>query len=94
MAAPLPLLEELARASETNVASELREAIRRMDGYVAELRASRSCDDTLRTIEMLSRMQLDGMQKASHLLLMMRETQIKVDEQIGFIMRMRNRAMV
>ncbi|GJT20185.1 hypothetical protein Tco_0878891 [Tanacetum coccineum] len=48
--------------------------IRRRDGYVAELRASRSCDDTLGTIEMLSGMLLDDMEKASRLLLMARET--------------------
>ncbi|GKE92503.1 hypothetical protein Tco_1573598, partial [Tanacetum coccineum] len=96
MAAPLSLLEELARAAESNVtkdqlivlferevaedvekimdfrrlSTELRVTIRRRDGYVAELRASRSCDDTLGTIEMLSGMLLDDMEKASRLLLM------------------------
>nr|GEX50206.1 hypothetical protein [Tanacetum cinerariifolium] len=120
MAARLPLLEELARATESDVtkdhlimlferevaedagkvrdflrlSSELREAIRRSDGYVAELRASRSCDDALGTIEMLSHMQLDDMEKVARFLLLARETLIKVDEKTGFIMRMRDSVVV
>ncbi|GKC00292.1 hypothetical protein Tco_0986428 [Tanacetum coccineum] len=85
MVAPLPLIEELA------LSSELKAVVRRMDGYIAKLRLYKSCDDTLGTIEMLSRMQLDDMEKAARLLLMARETQVKLDEKTGFIMRMRNR---
>nr|GEV77058.1 hypothetical protein [Tanacetum cinerariifolium] len=70
----------------SRLSSELWEAVRRRDGYVIELRASRSCDDALRTIDMLSCMQLDDMEKAARLLLMARETRIKVDEKTGFIM--------
>ncbi|GJU00733.1 hypothetical protein Tco_1111071 [Tanacetum coccineum] len=99
MVAPLPLLEELASAVDSDVtkdqlSSELKAAVRRRDGYIAELRLYRSCDDTLGTIEMLSRMQLEDMEKAARFLLMARETQVKVDEKTGFIMRMRNRVVV
>ncbi|GJQ93717.1 hypothetical protein Tco_0004856 [Tanacetum coccineum] len=52
------------------LSSELREDVRRRDVYVFKLRASRSCDDALGTIEMLSRMHLDDMEKAARLLLM------------------------
>ncbi|GJR34858.1 hypothetical protein Tco_1210542 [Tanacetum coccineum] len=78
----------------SRLSSELREAVRRRGGYVAELRASRSYDDALGTIDKLSRMHLDDMEKAAHLLLMARETQIKVDEKTGFIMRLRNHVAV
>ncbi|GKA45466.1 hypothetical protein Tco_0738262 [Tanacetum coccineum] len=80
MVAPLPLLEELARAAKSDVmkdqlivlferevaedaekimdfrrlSSELRLTVRRRYGYIAKLRLYRSCDDTLRTIKMLS----------------------------------------
>nr|GEZ95908.1 hypothetical protein [Tanacetum cinerariifolium] len=67
------------------LSSELRAAVRKRDGYIAELRLYRSCDDTLGTIEMLSRMQLDDMEKAGRMLLMARETQMKVNEKNGFI---------
>ncbi|GKA82778.1 hypothetical protein Tco_0789526 [Tanacetum coccineum] len=79
---------------QARLSSELGEAVRRRDGYVAELRASRSCDDALKTIKMLSHMQLDDMEKAARLLLMVSDTQIKVDEKASFIMRMRNRVVV
>nr|GEV66330.1 hypothetical protein [Tanacetum cinerariifolium] len=84
MVAPLPLLEELSRAAESDVtndqlivlfeievaedaekvkdfrklSTELREVVKRRYGYVAELRVSRSCDDALGTIEMLSHMSM------------------------------------
>nr|GEU61578.1 hypothetical protein [Tanacetum cinerariifolium] len=101
--APLPLLEELSRAAESDVtndqlivlfeievaedaekvrdfrklSTELREVVRRRYGYVAELRVLRSCDDALGTIEMLSHMQLDDMEKAARLLLMANESRLK-----------------
>ncbi|GKC57800.1 hypothetical protein Tco_1085398, partial [Tanacetum coccineum] len=62
------------------LSSELRAAVRKRDGYIAELRLYKSCDDTLGTIEMLRRMQLDDMEKAGRMLLMARETQMKVNE--------------
>ncbi|GKE31228.1 hypothetical protein Tco_1450550, partial [Tanacetum coccineum] len=120
MAAPLPLLEELVRATDLDVtkdqlillferevaedvkkitdfhrlSSELRATVRRRDRYIAELRLYRSCDDTLGTIKMLSRMQLADMDKVARLLLMARKTRVKVDENTGFIMRMRNHTVV
>ncbi|GJV32057.1 hypothetical protein Tco_1392457 [Tanacetum coccineum] len=56
------------------LSSELREAVRRGDGYIIELRMSRSYDDARGTIKMMRRMLLDDMEKASRLLLMARET--------------------
>nr|GFA39762.1 hypothetical protein [Tanacetum cinerariifolium] len=97
IAAPSPLLEELARSAESNatkLSSKLGKAVRRRDGYVVELRASRSCDDPIGNIKMLSHMQLNDMEKAARLLLMVRDTQIKMDEKTSFIMRMRNRVVV
>nr|GFA35349.1 hypothetical protein [Tanacetum cinerariifolium] len=73
------------------LSSKLGKAVRRRDGYVVELRASRSCDDPIGNIKMLSHMQLNDMEKAARLLLMVRDTQIKMDEKTSFIMRMRNR---
>nr|GFA13571.1 hypothetical protein [Tanacetum cinerariifolium] len=89
MADPLPLLEKLGRATDSNVMkdqliilferelaedaekitefcrlfSNLRTFVKRRDGYIVELRLYKSCDDTLGTIEMFRRMQLDNMEK-------------------------------
>nr|GEW73236.1 hypothetical protein [Tanacetum cinerariifolium] len=76
------------------LSSELREAVRKRDGYIAKLGLCRSCDNTLGTIEMLRHMHLDDMEKAGRMLLMARETQMKVNEKNGFIMRMRNPSLL
>ncbi|GJR75501.1 hypothetical protein Tco_0087866 [Tanacetum coccineum] len=54
--------------------SELREAMKLWDIYIEELKMWDSSDDVLGSIKIMRRMQLDDMEKASHLLLMERET--------------------
>nr|GEU33564.1 reverse transcriptase domain-containing protein [Tanacetum cinerariifolium] len=76
------------------LSSEMREAMRRRDGYITELKMSRSSDDVIGTIKMLRRMQLRDMEKASRLLLMARETQLKAHEKTSFIVKMGGRVLV
>ncbi|GJV89132.1 hypothetical protein Tco_1533070 [Tanacetum coccineum] len=97
MAASLLLIEELARAADSDLTkdqlivllerevaedvdkimdfsrlfSELRASVRKRDVYIAELRLYRSCDDTLGTIEMLRRMQLDDNERKFGSMLLM-----------------------
>ncbi|GKE22913.1 hypothetical protein Tco_1434425 [Tanacetum coccineum] len=61
---------------------------------MVELRMSKSYDDALGTIKMMRRMQLDDMEKASRLLLMARETQLKLYEKTRFIVKMRRHVVV
>nr|GEY84312.1 hypothetical protein [Tanacetum cinerariifolium] len=49
------------------LSGELREAVRMRDRYINELKMSTSCDDTLECIDIMRRMQLDDMEKASRL---------------------------
>ncbi|GKA70538.1 hypothetical protein Tco_0776677 [Tanacetum coccineum] len=56
------------------LSGELREAVRMMDQYINELQISYSSDDVLGSIKIIRRMQLDDMEKASHLLLMARDS--------------------
>ncbi|GKC04013.1 hypothetical protein Tco_0995623 [Tanacetum coccineum] len=58
------------------------------------LMMSKSYDDALGTIKMMRRMQLDDMEKASRLLLMARETQLKLYEKTRFIVKMRRHVVV
>ncbi|GKD77259.1 hypothetical protein Tco_1339880 [Tanacetum coccineum] len=84
------VVEDAGKVTEFHrLSSETREAVRRRDGYISKLKMSRSCDDALRTIEMLRHMQLDDMEKASCLLLMMMKTQLKAHENTRFIAKMR-----
>ncbi|GKE26645.1 hypothetical protein Tco_1442029 [Tanacetum coccineum] len=71
------------------LSSELREVVRMRDRYINELKLSNSCDEILESIEIMRRMQLDDIEKASRLLLMARETQLKMHVKKTFIIKMR-----
>ncbi|GJS87346.1 zinc finger, CCHC-type containing protein [Tanacetum coccineum] len=55
------------------LSSKLREGVRMRDGYINELQMSDSFDEVPESIEIMRRMQVDDMEKASHFLLMARE---------------------
>ncbi|GJY81015.1 hypothetical protein Tco_0493766 [Tanacetum coccineum] len=59
------------------LSSELREAVRMRDGYISELQMSDSSNEVAESIEIMRSMQLDDMEKASRLLLMATELQIR-----------------
>ena len=71
------------------MSSELRQAVRMRYWYINELKMSSSYDDTLESVDIMRHMQLDDMEKASHFLLMARETQLKMHEKNTFIVKMR-----
>nr|GEX26146.1 hypothetical protein [Tanacetum cinerariifolium] len=71
MASFLPLIEELACVVGSNVTKDQLVVLfeREIAGDVGKIKEfRRSCDDILRTIEMLRRMQLDDTKKAARLL--------------------------
>ncbi|GKA42738.1 hypothetical protein Tco_0735398 [Tanacetum coccineum] len=75
------------------LSTELRQAVRMRDRYIDELKMSYSCDDILESVDIIRRMQLDDREKASRLLLMARETQLKMHEKSRFVVKLRGRAV-
>ncbi|GKC51946.1 hypothetical protein Tco_1074691 [Tanacetum coccineum] len=76
-----PLLQELARAADFDDIMDqllLRKGVRMRDSYIRELWTSDMSNEVVYSIEILKRVQLDVMEKASRLLLMVREIQSKV----------------
>ncbi|GJW08078.1 hypothetical protein Tco_1570501 [Tanacetum coccineum] len=71
------------------LSSELTEAVRMRDEYMNELQMFDNCEEILESIEIMRRMQLDDMEKASRLMLMAREIQNKVHEKNSFIVKLR-----
>ncbi|GKE06732.1 hypothetical protein Tco_1398750 [Tanacetum coccineum] len=71
------------------LSSKLREAVRMEDEYINELQMLDSSKEVLKGIEIMRRMQLDDMEKASRLLLMAREIQTKLHEKNNFIRKLR-----
>nr|GEX69434.1 hypothetical protein [Tanacetum cinerariifolium] len=72
------------------LSGQLRNSVRMRDRYIGELRTSDMSDEVVDSIEILKRVQLDDMEKASRLLLMAREIQTKVFEKNTFIARLRD----
>nr|GEU90280.1 hypothetical protein [Tanacetum cinerariifolium] len=72
------------------LSSELRNGVRMRDRHIRKLQTSHMSDEVVKSIEILKRVQLDDMEKASRLLLMAREFQSKVFEKNIFIARLRD----
>ncbi|GKA43722.1 hypothetical protein Tco_0736446 [Tanacetum coccineum] len=82
--APLPLLEELSRVVDSHGTKD--QLIVMFQREVAK--------DAGKVREFRRRMQLHDMEKASRLLLMARETQLKAHEKTSFIVKMEGRVLV
>ncbi|GJY30175.1 hypothetical protein Tco_0413670 [Tanacetum coccineum] len=72
------------------LSGELRNDVRMRDKYIRELQTSHMSDEVIESIEILKRVQLDDMEKASRLLLMLREIQSKMFKKNTFIARLRD----
>ncbi|GKD33085.1 hypothetical protein Tco_1248594 [Tanacetum coccineum] len=72
------------------LSDELTEGIKMRDEYMNEMRMLVNYDEILDNIEIMRRMQLDDMEKASHLMVMAREIQTKVHEKNRFIVKLRD----
>nr|GEU62522.1 hypothetical protein [Tanacetum cinerariifolium] len=72
------------------LSGQVRNGVWIRDRYIKELQTSDMSDEVVDSIEILKRVQLDDMEKASYLLLMAREIQTKVFEKNTFIARLRD----
>ncbi|GKF24760.1 hypothetical protein Tco_0077082 [Tanacetum coccineum] len=84
------VLEDVAKVGEYRTLSRgLRDAVRKKHERIGELKALGSCEDDIETVRFLESMQLEDMKKGTRLLLMMKETQIKIGEKARFILNLR-----
>ncbi|GKE33181.1 hypothetical protein Tco_1452503 [Tanacetum coccineum] len=85
------LLQELSRAADSHATNDQLSMLFRREVAKDSQKAHefRSCDEILESIEIMRRMQLDDIEKASRFLLMARETQSKTHEKNTFIVKMR-----
>ncbi|GKB31619.1 hypothetical protein Tco_0871020 [Tanacetum coccineum] len=65
---------------------ELRASIEGMEGYVCELKVLKSCVDVIEAVKVLEHTQLDETEKATRLMLMVKEPQLKVHEKTNFML--------
>ncbi|GKA42123.1 hypothetical protein Tco_0734783 [Tanacetum coccineum] len=71
------------------LSDELTEGVNMRDEYMNELWMLVNYDEILDNIEIMRRMQVNDMEKASCLMVMAREIQIKVHEKNRFILKLR-----
>ncbi|GJT52415.1 hypothetical protein Tco_0978572 [Tanacetum coccineum] len=84
-----PLLKESSCAANSNDIRNQLLVLSRRKLLKIHKNARLSSDEVLKSIEIMRSMQLDDMEKASHLLLMAREIQTKVHKKNNFIVRLR-----
>ncbi|GJQ91449.1 hypothetical protein Tco_0002588 [Tanacetum coccineum] len=71
------------------LSNQLIEGVKMRDEYINELRMLVNCEEIVKSIEIMRRMQVDDMEKDSRLRVMAREIQTKVHEKNGFIVNLR-----
>ncbi|GJV44680.1 hypothetical protein Tco_1429216 [Tanacetum coccineum] len=71
------------------LSNELTEPVRMRNQYMNELQILDNSEEILESIEIMRRMQVDEMEKASRLMVMAREIQTKVHEKNSFIRKLR-----
>ncbi|GJW56919.1 hypothetical protein Tco_0103650 [Tanacetum coccineum] len=81
-------VQDVVRVEEYMTLSRgLRDAVRRMHEHIGELKALGSCEDAIESVRFLESMQLEDMEKGTCLLLMMKETHLKISEKARFILK-------
>ncbi|GJZ13757.1 hypothetical protein Tco_0548987 [Tanacetum coccineum] len=76
------------------MARQLKESVRRRSGYIGALKARSSGVDSVENLKFMKCMRLEDMEKGTCLLLMMKETEIKIDEKISFVMSLEDDVII
>ncbi|GJV45252.1 1-aminocyclopropane-1-carboxylate oxidase homolog 1-like protein [Tanacetum coccineum] len=88
------VVEDLGRLREyRSVARGLKAVVRRRRERIRRLELLRNCQDVAATIRFWERMQLEGVEKGTRALLMMKETEVKIGEKARFILNLRRRVV-
>nr|GEW51704.1 ARID DNA-binding domain-containing protein [Tanacetum cinerariifolium] len=64
---------------------QLKESVRRRNGYIGALKARASDGDSIGNLKFLERVRLEDVEKGTRLLLIMKETQLKISEKSAFV---------
>nr|GEW69582.1 hypothetical protein [Tanacetum cinerariifolium] len=80
--------------SGSRMARQLKDSVRRRSGYIGAFKALPSGVDSSDRLKFLERMCLQDMEKGTRLLLMMKETEMKIGEKIVFVTALENDVVV
>ncbi|GKE22623.1 hypothetical protein Tco_1434135 [Tanacetum coccineum] len=72
----------------------LENSVRRKCGYIAALKSRSHREGSVEDLKFLERMRLEDLEKGTRLLLMMKETEMKIGEKITYVGSLGNDAVV
>ncbi|GKC40824.1 hypothetical protein Tco_1053208 [Tanacetum coccineum] len=80
------IMEDALRVEDfKRMAHQLKNNVRRRSGYIGALKAHSSGVGSNEDLKFMERMRLEDMEKGTHLLLMMKETEMKIGEKIAYV---------
>ncbi|GKA36533.1 hypothetical protein Tco_0723024 [Tanacetum coccineum] len=80
------IMEDALRVEDfKRMAHQLKNNVRRRSGYIGALKARSSGVGSNEDLKFMERMRLEDMEKGTHLLLMMKETEMKIGEKIAYV---------
>nr|GEW73278.1 hypothetical protein [Tanacetum cinerariifolium] len=83
------IMEDALRVEDyRRMSRQLKESIRRKCGYIGALKAGPRNVVSNERLRFLERMRLEDMEKGTRLLLMKKETEMKIDEKIALLNRL------
>ncbi|GJW77635.1 hypothetical protein Tco_0139317, partial [Tanacetum coccineum] len=81
------IMEDALRVEDyKRMASQLKESARRRNEYIGALKARASGEDSVENLKFMERIRLEDVEKGTRLLLMMKETELKISEKISFVL--------
>ncbi|GJS34593.1 hypothetical protein Tco_0532975 [Tanacetum coccineum] len=80
------IMEDALRVEDyKRMASQLENSVRRKCGYIAALKSRSDGEGSVEDLKFLERMRLEDLEKGTRLLLMMKETEMKIGEKITYV---------
>ncbi|GJY61565.1 hypothetical protein Tco_0462222 [Tanacetum coccineum] len=80
------IMEDALRVEDYKMmASQLENSVRRKCGYIAALKSHSDGEGSVEDLKFLERMRLEDLEKGTRLLLMMKETKMKIWEKITYV---------
>ncbi|GKC56442.1 hypothetical protein Tco_1084040 [Tanacetum coccineum] len=89
------IMEDALRVEDyKRMASQLENSVRRKCRYIAALKSRSDGEGSVEDLKFLERIRLEDLEKGTRLLLMMKETEMKIGEKITYVGSLGNNAVV
>ncbi|GJZ19661.1 hypothetical protein Tco_0556251 [Tanacetum coccineum] len=88
-------IEDALKAEDyKRMARQLKDSVKKRCGYIGALKARHSGADSNENLKFMEWIRLEDMEKGTRLLLMMKETEMKIGEKIAFVTSLEDNVVV